>query len=450
VTGVAIFNKLRDIPLGVQSILMNLLRRMAFLLMVTALFSPPVGVPGAEVTGPNPTAPTNQAAPGAPANQASIPAVELAKALAWPAAAVVIAILLYRPLNIFVRAIGSRITKLSLFKVELELLAAAISTPLLDEIRSATTAAQLVESKSTMLKQMQSGTPADYALVALGNGEQWLTSRLYIALIMMQRMRGVKVFVFLERTANTEQRLVAIAPIGQLRWALAQRYPWLEVAWVRANTAALMGLMVPPVQDGPKPVPVQAAPEPVAPVHAAPQPQPFSWPPVQTAPEPMAPVQAAPQPQPLSCNLPDPGAQRIFSGEITSDAGGLDPYYASQIIQHFITSLQQLTEPLNPQQEPGEWVPLKDQTTGNTVAYERANWVTRSLLETWLQREAFFLSVNELRDLPRAKQTRAVLRRVGDFVAVTQGEEFVRLVNRRTLLEDIAAALGEEHENDHA
>jgi hypothetical protein len=387
---------------------MNLLRRIVFLVTVTALSSSPVGAPGAEITDPNPTASTNQVALAAPANQAFVPAVELGRALAWPAAAVVIAILLYRPLNIFVRAIGSRITKLSLFKVELELLAerAATSTPLLDDIRSASTAAQINDSKIMMLEQVQSGTPADYAVVAIGNGEQWLTSRLYIALIMMQRMRGVQVFVFLERTANTEQKLVAVAPINQLRWALAQQYPWLEAAWVRANTAGLMALAVPPVQ-------------------------------------------AAAQPQPLSCNLPDPRAQHIFSGLITSDTGGFPPYNASQMLQHFIASLQQVAQPLKPLQEPAEWAPLVDRTTGNTVAYERANWVTSSLLEALLSQETFFSSVNELRDLPRAKQTRAVLRRVADFVAVTQGnEKFVRLLNRRTLLEDIASALGEEHEND--
>ena len=47
--------------------------------------------------------------------------VELAKALPWPIAAIVIAALLYRPFARFITALGGRITKLSLFKVELEL-----------------------------------------------------------------------------------------------------------------------------------------------------------------------------------------------------------------------------------------------------------------------------------------------------------------------------------------
>jgi len=50
---------------------------------------------------------------------------------------------------------------------------------------------------------------------------------------------AVEVFVFVEKTVTSEQRLVTVSPVAQLRWALAQRYPWLEIAWVRANLTAL-------------------------------------------------------------------------------------------------------------------------------------------------------------------------------------------------------------------
>ena len=74
-----------------------------------------------------------------------------------------------------------------------------------------------------MLEQVQSGTPADFATIALGSGEAWLTSRLYIAAVMMERMRGTQVFVFGERAPFTERRLVAVASVRQVRWALARR-----------------------------------------------------------------------------------------------------------------------------------------------------------------------------------------------------------------------------------
>src|SRR5258708_35343640 len=174
-------------------------------------------------------------APAAP-TAATTPTVELVKALAWPVVALLIAGIFRRPAARFVSALGSRITKLSLFKVELELVpaSAATATPLLDDIRTATNSATISDSSRMMLEQVQSGTQADFALVALGGGEEWLTSRLYVAAVMMERMRNVKVFVFVERAPTTERRLVAVVPLRQLRWTLARRYPWLEAAWARS------------------------------------------------------------------------------------------------------------------------------------------------------------------------------------------------------------------------
>ena len=184
--------------------------------------------------------PANQAVPGSvpppvrivTTPSAADPWAELAKGLPWPIAAVVIAVLLYKPLTGFINVVGGRITKLSLFKVELELKPAeAATTLLLDDLRTATTAAQINDLSSLMLQQIQSGPPAHYAIISLGSGDEWWTSRLYIAAAMMQRMRGVQVLVFVEKNSTSEQRLVAVAPVAQLRWAMAQRYPWLELAW---------------------------------------------------------------------------------------------------------------------------------------------------------------------------------------------------------------------------
>jgi hypothetical protein len=150
------------------------------------------------------------------------PWTELAKALPWPIAAIAIAALLYKPLTGFIAAIGGRITKLSLFKVEFELKAAEAATSLLlDDLRTATTGAEISDSSRTMLEQVQSNATAQYATITLGDGDKWWTSRLFIAAAMMQRMRGVEVFVFVEKTATSEQRLVAVAPVAHLRWALA-------------------------------------------------------------------------------------------------------------------------------------------------------------------------------------------------------------------------------------
>ncbi len=339
------------------------------------------------------------------------PAVELVKALAWPVVALVMAFTFRRPIAAFVSALGSRITKLSMFKVELELVPAspATVTPLLDDIRTATNPATINDSTHRMLVDVQAGAPADYALVSLGDGGEWLTSRLYVATVMLERMRGVKVVVFVEQTPASPQRFVAVVPVGQLRWAMAQRYPWLEAAWTRA----LVSLY------------------------------PQVWPP---RPEGLTPTQTWPPALPPGAQWPtDPKTLATPTRVIVSDSGGFEPNTARQLVSGFIESLQRL-KPALPAgggfaADSAEWVEIRADTQ------ERATWVTRRLLESLLPPNVFEAWADALRNSPRARRTRAVLRRVAPFVALVEGErEFVRLVNRQSLLEDIAAPLGEEPE----
>lgn len=169
--------------------------------------------------------------------------VELAKALGWPLVALIVAIAFRQALTGFLGAIGGRVSKVSAFNVSIDLAAAKApaATPLLDEIKSSTDQAQVSDSTRSMIEQAQSTVPADYAVIQLGTGDEWLTSRLYIAAVLMERMRGAKVLVFVERAAGVERRFVAVANIRQLRWQLATKYPWLESALVRALNAQMGG-----------------------------------------------------------------------------------------------------------------------------------------------------------------------------------------------------------------
>lgn len=337
--------------------------------------------------------------PASAPSAGSLPPVELVNALAWPVVALVLAGAFRRPITQFVGALGSRITKLSLFKVELELVPASAATimPLLDDIRTATNPAAISDSSRMMLEQVQSGAPADYALVSIGQGEEWLTSRLYIAAVMMERMRGVKALVFVERTATTERRFIAVAQVRQLRWALSRRYPWLEAAWLRG----LVSQYPAGLPANPQALPLGAV-----------------WP-----------------PDPHTLAMPQP--------LVVSDTGGFEAWSARQLVGGLIQSLQRDTNPPVPPQPPGngEWVMLKGGTQ------ERATWVTRELLGSLLPQSAFDAWANGMRDAPRARRTRAVLRTAAPFVALLDGDrEFSRLVNRQALLEEIASSLGEEPE----
>jgi hypothetical protein len=332
-----------------------------------------------------------------------MPTIELVKALAWPLIALFIAIAYRRPLTLFIGALGSRVTKLSLFKVELELKpAAATSTPLLDDIRTATSSAAVSDSSRAMLEQAQSTAPADFAIIALGEGTEWLTSRLFVAAVMMERMRGLKAFVFTERTPSTESRIVAVASVTQVRWSLARSYPWLEAAWARASLSIFPGAIPP----GTPPAAMQLPPG-------------AQW-------------------------LPEPRTFSAVPQVIKSDTGALEPFQARQVVSGFLNSIQIQSPPVPPVPAPiidTEWVTLK------SGVRERGTWITRKSLASLLPAEAFAAWVEALRDSSRAHRTRAVLRRAAPFVALVEGDrEFVRLANRQALLEEIAKALGEEPE----
>jgi hypothetical protein len=339
------------------------------------------------------TAPAGPAA-GAPVERTL--AVELVRAVAWPVTALVMAFAFRRSIAAFVAALGTRVTKLSVFKVELELVPAtsAISTPLLDDIRTATTSAPISDSSRMMLDQVQMGAPADYATIALGTGDEWLTSRLFIAAAMLERMRTLQVMVFIESTTTTDQRFLSVAPVQVVRWALARRYPHLEAAWARAYLAIF-----------------PAGLPPGAPV----LPQGAVWP-------------------------PDPRTMMMQPPLVTSNTGAMDPWAARQIVARFVDSVQRPMT-ATPGTVRQEWVLL------HGTVEERADWVTSELLREILPSETFSAWTDAFLDAPRAKRTRAVLRRITPFVALTQGDrEFVRLVNRRAFLEDIVAPLADEPE----
>lgn len=305
---------------------------------------------------------------------------QLTTPLAWPVAAVLIALLFRRPLASMVSAIGGRITKLSLFKVEVELLPTEVATaPLLNELKSAAVTTPVNDSTAMMLQQVQEGGPAQFAVIDLGQGREWLTSRLYIAAIMLERMRGVRAFLFLEESPPTKRRFVAIAPAARVRWALAQNYPWLEGAWLNASNQ-------------------------VAPRLAAVQP-------------PLSPI-------------------------IKSETGAFDTDTARDVVRNFIGALQQHNPAPSPEGD-AQWTVLSQSRL------ERATWIDRGGLEALLPSECFEAWAPAMRDAPRGRRTRAILRRSGEFIALVEDDmRFAGLiVDRRALLEQLAATSSEEPES---
>src|SRR5258708_3945281 len=101
-----------------------------------AIFGLLLGAHALAQTGPT------QAPPTPPPSSPWLP---LVSALAWLVAAIVMAFAFRRSLGDFLSGLATRVTKLSAFKVEFELAAApsAAVSPLLDDIRTATSSAAI-------------------------------------------------------------------------------------------------------------------------------------------------------------------------------------------------------------------------------------------------------------------------------------------------------------------
>src|SRR5215203_3828331 len=170
--------------------------------------------------------------------------IDLVGVVAWPVVVVTAVFLLREPLSSFLEGMGQRATKLSVFEFAVELaevpeFTPAWSGPNLSDVRQPSPAAEFQSGAMALFEQIRDETASDYAVIDLGEGKKWLTSRLFIFAVMLQRMRGLRCFVFLETSGGIRRRFVGMAPPDVVRWSLARRYPWLESALANAYSNVL-------------------------------------------------------------------------------------------------------------------------------------------------------------------------------------------------------------------
>ena len=87
-----------------------------------------------------------------------------------------------------------------------------------------------------MLFQLISkGERSDSATFDLGDGDRWLTSRLYIFAVILSELLDCRCMVFLQTQAGVPRRFVGLASCEATRRALASRYEWFEQALRQAQ-----------------------------------------------------------------------------------------------------------------------------------------------------------------------------------------------------------------------
>ena len=133
---------------------------------------------------------------------------ELIKALVWPLVLLIGLILFRKAIGQFLQGISQRVKKFSAFHIELELSEAKEVRGLsLDEIKRVE-GMNVGDSGAQIFAQLQDQSQAEYIVINLGDGEEWLSSRLLIVAALFERMRGAQGMVFLEGTGANAGRFV--------------------------------------------------------------------------------------------------------------------------------------------------------------------------------------------------------------------------------------------------
>lgn len=194
---------------------------------------------------PTSTSTSTTASPGtpepAPPWTVNLDIAAVVGALSWPIAVGIILVAFRKVIADLSKTLARNITKLELAGISLELATAKGFAPEWSSVAGAldlshkASAMQVQDSTArTFLEELNQAGTADYAVVNLGTGNQWLSSRLYILAIVFARMKGLKAIVFLETVDNVRWRYIGWAESEKVRWALAKRYPWLEEAYAEA------------------------------------------------------------------------------------------------------------------------------------------------------------------------------------------------------------------------
>lgn len=168
-------------------------------------------------------------------------------ALAWPIAVVVLGLVYRSKLEAGLGLLATRIRSLSVGGVSLELTdvtsdAFAPTGGSAVDLRHAGKSEDINDSTlRSFYTQLDSRDPIPYAVVDLGTGDEWLTSRLFVLSVIMRRMRGLQAVIFVETLGHHRRRYVGTCDAERLRWRLSKRYSLFEGALSWAEGQVWLG-----------------------------------------------------------------------------------------------------------------------------------------------------------------------------------------------------------------
>lgn len=306
----------------------------------------------------------------------------LVSAVLWPFFLVTAALLFRDRLVEMAKLLAPRIKSLSIGGVSFEFTEArplSLQMAGAVDLRHAGQSGDVNDSTlRSFYEQITEPSGLDYAVVDLGAGSEWLTSRLFILSVILARMRGLKALVFVETAGHIRRRFVGASECDKVRWRLAMRFPWLEAALAHAEAS----------------------------VWPVPLPPPASYP-----------------TSPLVSN--EDGRLELLPG---------NPEPAANLLRSFLREIQGDATPALPAEE---WVTLP----GAASKIEHARWLTASDLEQIMGPALDQSSINltELYCADEVCKARLFVSHTMRWVPLTREERvFDRLVDRLTIIEAVA------------
>lgn len=158
--------------------------------------------------------------------------------IAWPLVAAFAVFYLRKPLVELINELPRRIQKFQFYNLSIELATVSeLSTSWNVNSRDVRklTPSEIFDSLSfDLFDELAEPTTSDYAIIDLGSGQDWLTSRLFIFAMILGLIGRVQIFVFLTSSGEIRRKFLGIATPFCITKALAARYPYLKEACLKA------------------------------------------------------------------------------------------------------------------------------------------------------------------------------------------------------------------------
>lgn len=336
-------------------------------------------------------------------------AAAMLAATLWPLVLMIVLLMYRKEVPRLTKSVLGRVTKLAFAGVEVQLAEVKSITPAWSgssgglDLRHQARATEINDSYvGTFMTQLRDAPMAEVAEVNLGQGQDWLSSRLYIMAILFARYKGVEALVFLDTVMGRTRRYVGWADVDKIRWALAHQYPWFEAAYASAYHK-LQGATVP------------------------------------------------------GQNLA--GGQRP-SVRVTNRYGRMGTVFDPTDVRPGIDLLQEfLSEIQSPPQPPAvlqpinlaesEWVQLERKEPHDVDTYEHAEWIDSNDIAELLGEDLHHASIGEgeLRVLSATKQYKAILSKSDQYIAlVDEVGRFKGLLNRCAILGQAVMQMVDGHD----